>query len=698
MVAPGRAALWRATDTVGSGGGTFTGPLPSTISGLTGWWDAGSYTGIVDSNGLVLPGWNNAAHGVAGKSNSSVNLTAYHQAGVGTAPQATPRLNGVLGGVGLNTVLPPAVPNSGYLLPQMDADTGLQLASASLGQSLAWTVYLVWSRPNYLQGYGVPTSIALLTLGTTVVLGADALAGPPARLILFPGPSQTVVTTALERRHTHSIIIRNTPGVGVDVWLDDTQSVVAAPNPLPSNAAGPLLFMHSGSAGGAAQCWFHESAMWGRALTGSDITTLLAYATRWIRGARKGVQIAVMGQSNAGNALNDGAWHLLAQGIAWYLGALAYNVIGFYGGSGSAPIVGGHGISNVPFGSSDASTSWPGSFLADPGDGSDPAGWELGQDGAGVQATFAATAAEDLADVVMLLWPWTETDSIRPYSDKLFYEHAQVRLLSLTRGLLSRDAPSLPLMLWNAVPFGSGGNSGMQMVREAASDLAGAPGQCVFIGLPQTTDSNPAGGSWNAQTGAFTNLGTQTDYNHRDATDLLRFGQLAAPVAARAILAATGGDTETAIPAGLPVVGGPMISHVYQATQNSTTLIVTIVHDAGSDLIVPFQAANGQGFAVMDGGSTALPGNIISATACIRLNPTQLQITLASAPSNPQSGLLLFYPYGNANIFRGNAVTDNFASLTKPVGWDIGADLGSAWALNYPLAATTMPIAVSATP
>lgn len=150
------------------------------------------------------------------------------------------------------------------------------------------------------------------------------------------------------------------------------------------------------------------------------------------------------------------------------------------------------------------------------------------------------------------------------------------------------------------------------MVREATANIVGMTGQNVVIGWPQTSDSNPAGGSWNPATGQFTSPynGVSADYDHRDATDLLRFGKIAAPVAARAVLAATGGDTETSIPAGIPVVGGPVISHVYQATALSTTLIITVTHDAGTDLIVPLLAATGQGFAVMDGGSTASPGAI----------------------------------------------------------------------------------------
>ena len=697
LAAPRVPAFWRGTHSASSGN-TFSGPFPSAIAGLTGWWDAGAYSGLVDSNGVALPGWNNPVAGVADKSGANTTLSVYHYAGSGTAPQATPRLNGQLGGVGLNTMLPPTVPASGYLLPVMDGDTGLSLGTAQLGSATAWTIYLVWSRPNYLQGGTVlPSSIGLLTLGTTVILGADSGAIPSPRLILFPGPSQTVLTNALERRHTHSVIIRNTPGSGVDVWLDGTQVVHAVSNPLAASLSGPLFFLHNGTAYGAAQCWFHEAATWGHALSSGDVAMLLVCATRWIRGPRKGVQLVLMGQSNAINGYNAGAWHVLAQGIAWHLGALAYNVIASSGVSGYATMVGAHGVSNAPFNSTTATAVYPSSFLNDPGDGSDPSGWSFGSDGHGVQAYLAAQPAADLADISLLVWPWTETDSTRVYGEKAYYQDAVVQLLSLTRGILGRSAVSLPLMLWNAIPIGVGTNGGIQMVREVTANLAGNVALNVFIGWPQTCDSNPNNGSWNPSNGKFSNPGN-ADFDHRDPVDLLRFGKIGAPVAARAILAATGGDTEMIIPAGIPVVGGPVISHVYQAVANSATLILTVTHDAGTDLIVPLMAATGQGFAVMDGGSVASPGPIISAIACSRIDATHLQITLATAPTNAQANLLLFYPYGYGNIFRGDAVTDNFASVAKPAGWDIGADLGSAWTLNYPLAATTAPLPVSSTP
>ena len=68
-----------------------------------------------------------------------------------TAPIATPRLNGLLGGLGRNMVMPPALPASGQQLPVMDPDQGLISAAMPMGSGAAWTLYLVWSRPNWRQ-------------------------------------------------------------------------------------------------------------------------------------------------------------------------------------------------------------------------------------------------------------------------------------------------------------------------------------------------------------------------------------------------------------------------------------------------------------------------------------------------------------------------------------------------------------------
>ena len=120
--------------------------------------------------------------------------------------------------------------------------------------------------------------------------------------------------------------------------------------------------------------------------------------------------------------------------------------------------------------------------------------------------------------------------------------------------------------------------------------------------------------------------------------------------------------------------------------ESSTSIVVTVRHDAGNDLVVPAtQAAAGAGWAVMDGGSVASPGRIVTAAACTRINATQLRVTLAQSLLNPSAGCRLFYPFGATTIGRGNAVTDNLGSVPPPSGWDIAADLGPGWRLNMPI-------------
>jgi hypothetical protein len=123
--------------------------------------------------------------------------------------------------------------------------------------------------------------------------------------------------------------------------------------------------------------------------------------------------------------------------------------------------------------------------------------------------------------------------------------------------------------------------------------------------------------------------------------------------------------------------------------------VITLTQDQGTDILVPLQAVNGAGWAVMDGGSVGSPGPIIAATAASRIDATHLLVTLATAPTSATADCLIFYPYGSTQIGRGDAVTDNFSTLGWPPGWDMATDLGETWAINFPIQATTYGIALS---
>ncbi len=678
----------------------FLGPYPSNIAGLSGWWDAGLISGLRDTNDLPLVASNNSVSCISDKSGNGTLLQPYCPLNgiTPTATTAVPRVNGLLGAVGGPT---PGIASYG---PTLDPEWGLVHPGLEFGSGLPWTRYFVWTRPNWRQGtiYGnahpIPLIHTMIGNGLTL-LQADSSEG--STLTLFPGTSaQTIVTSALARRHSHAIILRNTPGQGVDVWLDGEQLASAVPNPLPANALAQTLLLHDGTIQGSAQCWFHEAACWERALEGDEISILIAAQGRWVLGTRKGLNLLVMGQSNAAWFINSGGALALAQGAAWYLGAAAYGYTAAISGTYLSPdrysVIAGHPISNS------SPPAFPpgianGTFLTNPGDGSDPTGWSGGPDFAALTnyltGNTAVVSEIDQTDIAFLVWPWSEQDSTMPYTSKELYKGSVLRLLSLSRELFGRTEMMLPMLAWSAIPYA--GDTGIQMVRESIADLAADPANYIHFFVKQTADSNPLNSDYDATNGSF--LGG--DPNHRDQIDLLRYGRIGAHAAGQ--LAVKMGLSDT-IPAhqlpftGLPMQGGPRISHVFRATD--TELILTISHDSGNDLIVPLQAMNGAGFAVMDGGSVAEPGKIISGIKSERVDATHISITLAEAIISPSSSAVLFYPYGSTQIGRGDAVTDNASVLSPPLNWNIGQDLGSAWSMNFPLQATCYPIVLSDTP
>lgn len=697
----GKPVLWHALPTSPASQPGQSTPAaiqsPASIPGLSGWWDASSYEGLADSSGTPLIGWGLPASSIVDRSGNGRPATPYrYSTAAAPLPLGVPRVSGLLGACGYDL-------HTGPYYPTLDYDLGVQVPSVSMAASASWTRAYVWSRPNWKQNpYSTDGSPnAVLYSGTTGIVQIDGAAGSGA-LTLFPGSANPlVVATNIARRHTHAIILRNTPGQGVDLWLDGTQLATAASTQGAPQTPGTLLLSHSGNgfttAGG--QCWFHELATWERSLADIEIATLVAYLGRWTLGPRKAVSFVFNGQSNARNAVEAASADLtLAQGVAWYLGAIAYGRASKTQNGGAGTMVPGMGVYLYP---ETAEPEYAGTFLSDPLDGSDPSTWGLGAMGYNVAAWVQSLPAEDVSDVAALVLWWSETDSYRSYQDKSRFEAAARRWVGLFRAMFAKaTAQTMPVIWWNAIPFGS--TDGIQMHREVVASLCLDPTINVVMGNPMTADTNNFDNGTLVYSPA-TGLQSGGDPEHRDLPDLTTLAMRAAPVVAYALSQSGRNDSLASIPNGLPTIGGPRIVHVFR--QSDTSLIVTIQHDAGSDLRVPLQAANGAGFLVMDGGSIAAPGVLVAATACIRMDTTHLQLVLAQALRSPSAECLLFYPYGSysppgvanytADLGRGNAVTDNFSAVLKPAGWDIGADLGAAWNLDFPLAATTTPIPLS---
>jgi hypothetical protein len=177
-------------------------------------------------------------------------------------------------------------------------------------------------------------------------------------------------------------------------------------------------------------------------------------------------------------------------------------------------------------------------------------------------------------------------------------------------------------------------------------------------------------------------------------------GAAAAGSTATGTLTAKSAASAFVLPASLGTGIGPQI---VAAKLSGATVVLTIQHDGGTDLVVPALSSphgtaaplpvQGVGFSVMDGGSIPAPGPIIQAIACVRLDATHLQLTLARAPTNEASACRLFYPWPGemwadqplTEIGRGCAITDNFGLIEVAAQCDLNQLLGAGWRVNMPL-------------
>lgn len=646
----------------GSGGGSVpVEPPPQPVPGaamptasMSGWWDASAlaagqqYSTLTDKS-------------TAGKNATASGATAFA------------RMAGSLGGLYLEGS-PYANPyNYAYMHPIIN-DYSVGVTGASVGASGALTVFLVWSRANQRQPGAVLSTAAvdLVAINGTTVLSMTGNGDGNDVLKLFPNGAATTAGT-LKLRHTHSARLVFA-GSTVDVWLDGNKVITAAANSLSLGATANIAFLN------AAQCVFHEAAAWSKALSASEHSDLSSYAARWPLGPRRAINGILIGQSNAAKMLGLASNYAVSKKVAYLTGCVSANLMMSSGGNGQirgAPtIYSGQGLY-----ANDGTL-----FLTS--SGADPSTWPLGNNGNSFMSAVDAMTADQRANTRYIAWFWSETDSamLAP-SMKATYTAAMKRAISLIRAKFGLTAAQLPVMVISALPFST--DAGCQTHREVMADLVADASQNVRLMLAQSGDAIGEGDSWDPATGLESGSGNGA---HRDDAGQMAYAyRLGIPIA-RAVVAANAAastpDAVTAIDASIPQIGGPKV--VSAVAESGTSVLVTVQHDGGTDLAVPLRAAQGVGW--------TLNGLAIKATACARVSATQLRLTFPSVPA----GAKLYYAYGSnldANVFavigRGNAVTDNFGSVTLAAGWRIGQDLGSANQPNNPLQATAYGVNVT---
>lgn len=644
------ALLFRSADSVAALPAPAA-PIP--LTSMSGWWDAST----------LAPG--QSYNTLTDKSTAGTN------ASTGGA-RAVAHMAGMLNGMFLESG-PYIAPYGFSELYPVILDYSINANSVAVGSGGSLTVFLVWSRPNQRQvnGTRVNSTVPLINVNNTTVLSLTGN-GDGNDVLMLNGTE--VATSKLSLRHTHSARLVYS-GTNVDLWLDGAKLSSSVVTQL--SATANLSFLN------AAHCVFHEAAAWAKVLSDTEHADLSGYARRWPLGSRRAINGILLGQSNASYIYGSTGHLAIARRIAYLTGCLSSNVLGWTGAYGqlasaNPTVYSGQGLYDVS-----------GSLFLK-SSSADPSTWPLGADGNAFMAALDVMTADERDNLRFVYWFWSESDSLMLLpSMKTTYAAAVKRAISLIRDHLAMTSDKLPVLVISALPFST--DVGCQIHREVMADLCADASVNVHMMLAQAGDATGDNDTWDGSTGLE---GGSGNGGHRDYAGQLMYARRCAIPVARAALAANAAastpDVLSTIDASIPQIGGPTV--LFAHDEGGGSVLVTVKHDGGNDLVVPLRAALGVGW--------TLNGIAIKATACVRVSANQLRVTFPSVPA----GALLYYGYGSnldanayAVIGRGNAVTDNFASVVLPAGWKIGSDLGDPLSEqpNNPLQATPYGVALT---
>jgi hypothetical protein len=644
-------------------GATAPGGIAQTS--IWGWWDCSDYLNVVNtSSGLALSGWEQPSTG---------NTSIIDSSGAGHP------LNSFALKTNQRVVARDSVSKLGGL--DLDTDTGngnnqvgLRASAAPMGKNVPWTIYLVFTRKGkyYDSGSSVSKRQPFLGYGTTNLATIESDASGGAMKLWTGSASEQVIVASPERIVTYALVIRNTPGAGVDVWVNGTKTLTAVPNPMGASISANLNFMgkEGGYGEGLYRGHFHEAAFWTSSLSDTEVNQLThpttGWAGRWMLGPRKLVGLLLGGQSNAVFFSEDGAFSRMNRLVAWLLGA-----------SGSRNLASRYDPPGRTMAGGNALSQWVN------GDGLDPGTWQTWpRNTIGIETNTYITGTltpDDRADCVGVAWFHTEYDSRDGFDYKPTLKAEWLRWMQLVRESFGKSASELPFFVWSPIPYPTTTNGdGHRSIREIYKEL-GDPATNLNVVIPHAADMNPRGATGPDANGLYTG----GDSYHMDAGDNFIIAARAAFNIAKHLSDKGYADARSFSP-DLPSMGPKMI---WAHKVNSTTIDITVQHDKGTDLRLGIPASQGRGWRVIDGATS------LSVSSCSKIAGNKLRLTLSSALTGPSSGVKVWWVYDNGKTYRNGSIYDNWSTLAKPVGYEnIGVVGGN---IDFPLQTVVHPLTLS---